>query len=177
MRTTWLVLCAIAALAALHALPRLNWIGLLAARGARAREAGRGLPQGAHRARLIWLTFRDAMTLDRPTCPMVDPDDLGRIRLPLIVNPTPGRIMDMATEKVSLTLDRDLVRQARARGGRRGLSAFVDSALRLQLQHERLRALLDEMDAEHGPIPEDVLEAVRREWPGKPRKHTSPPRG
>lgn len=83
----------------------------------------------------------------------------------------------MATEKVSLTLDRDLVRQARARGGRRGLSSFVDSALRLQLQHERLRALLEEMDAEHGPIAEDILEEVRREWPGKPRKHTPPRRG
>lgn len=70
----------------------------------------------------------------------------------------------MATEKVSLTLDEETLRQARKRVGRRGLSAYVDDAVRLRLQHDRLRALLAEMEAESGPIPRDVMEEARREW-------------
>ena len=78
----------------------------------------------------------------------------------------------MATEKVSLTLSSDVLKQARRRAGRRGLSSFVDGTLRVKLQHERLKGLLDEMDRTYGPVPEQVKEEVRREWQGagKPRK-------
>jgi Arc/MetJ family transcription regulator len=71
----------------------------------------------------------------------------------------------MAIAKVSLSLDEDLVAQARALAGARGLSALVNEALRVQLQHERIRRLLDEMDDEYGPVSEQVMEEVRREWP------------
>lgn len=73
----------------------------------------------------------------------------------------------MATEKVSLTLDREVLKEARRRIGRRGLSSYVDSALRLKLQQERLRGLLTELEAEHGPIPPRVIAEVRREWVAK----------
>ena len=66
---------------------------------------------------------------------------------------------------MSLSLDQELVDQARALAGARGLSALVNEALRVQLQHERIRRLLAEMDEEYGPVPEQVMEEVRREWP------------
>jgi hypothetical protein len=71
----------------------------------------------------------------------------------------------VAVAKVSLSLDQELVDQARALAGARGLSALVNEALRVQLQHERVRRLLAEMDEEYGPVPEQVMEEVRREWP------------
>jgi hypothetical protein len=71
----------------------------------------------------------------------------------------------MATEKVSLTLDRAVLKEARGRVGRRGLSSYVDEALRLKLQQDRLRTLLSELEAAHGPIPQRIRSEVRREWP------------
>jgi hypothetical protein len=60
--------------------------------------------------------------------------------------------------------------------GHRGLSALVNEALRIKLQHERLRAMLAEMDSEFGPIPAGELDRARAAWPertiarGKPRR-------
>jgi hypothetical protein len=75
----------------------------------------------------------------------------------------------MATEKVSLTLDRGVLKEARGRVGRRGLSSYVDAALRLKLQQDRLRALLSELESTHGPVSERMRSEVRREWPAEPR--------
>ncbi len=76
----------------------------------------------------------------------------------------------MAVEKVSLTLDGELLRQAREAAGRRGLSGFVNDALRIKLQHERLRRLLDEMDLEFGAIPQQELQRARKVWPAAKKK-------
>ncbi|MFA5890436.1 MAG: CopG family transcriptional regulator [Actinomycetota bacterium] len=75
----------------------------------------------------------------------------------------------MATEKVSLTLDREVLKEARARVGIRGLSSYVDAALRLTLQQDRLRGLLSELDATHGPVSNRTRSEVRREWPVEAR--------
>lgn len=72
----------------------------------------------------------------------------------------------MATEKVSLTLEEELVSQARATVGSRGLSRYVNRALRHQLQSDRLGELLDELEREHGPIDQAAMEEARRAWPG-----------
>jgi hypothetical protein len=59
------------------------------------------------------------------------------------------------------------------------LSALVNDALRIKLQHERLRRLLADMDAEFGPVPARELDRARKTWPdlpaeqrgkGKPRR-------
>jgi len=71
----------------------------------------------------------------------------------------------MSIAKVSLSLDDDLVVAARQRVGGRGLSGYVNEALRRRLQHDRLTELLTEMDAEAGPIDPAVLEEARRLWP------------
>lgn len=82
----------------------------------------------------------------------------------------------MATEKVSLTLDRAVLKEARGRVGRRGLSSYVDAALRLKLQQDRLRVLLSELDANHGPVAERIRSEVRREWPAAPDAPKRKPR-
>jgi hypothetical protein len=71
----------------------------------------------------------------------------------------------MATEKVSLTLDEELVGEAREATGGGGLSGYVNRALRNQLQHDRLTALLDELEVEAGPIDPNLMDEVRRAWP------------
>lgn len=76
----------------------------------------------------------------------------------------------MATEKVSLTLDGAVLKEARGRVGRRGLSSYVDAALRLKLQQDRLRTLLSELESVHGPVSERIRSEVRREWPARPRE-------
>lgn len=71
----------------------------------------------------------------------------------------------MATEKISLTLDETLVAAARELVGSRGLSGYVNQALKHQLQRDRLSTLLEELESEAGPIDARVMEEVRREWP------------
>jgi hypothetical protein len=72
----------------------------------------------------------------------------------------------MATEKVSASLDRKVLREARRLAGRRGLSAYLDAALREKLERDRRRRAileyLDELD-EADPLTEaDWAEVDRR---------------
>jgi Arc/MetJ family transcription regulator len=76
----------------------------------------------------------------------------------------------MATEKVSLTLEEDLLAEAREVVGSRKLSTYVNQALRHQLQHDRIARLLAEIEQEVGPIDPKVMEEVRRAWPGPGEK-------
>ena len=76
----------------------------------------------------------------------------------------------MSVEKVSLSLNSELVSKARQVAGRRGLSALVNDALRIRLQQERLRTLLAEMDAEFGHVPAPEIERARKTWPDPPAK-------
>ena len=71
----------------------------------------------------------------------------------------------MTTEKVSLTLDEDLVERARTAVGTRSLSGYVSEALRRQLQRDRLVAFLEAADRRVGPVAAEVMEEVRRSWP------------
>lgn len=70
----------------------------------------------------------------------------------------------VAMSKVSLSIEEDILSEARERAGRRELSSYVNEALRRQLQRDRLGGLLAEMDAEAGPIPDDVMEQARKPW-------------
>jgi Arc/MetJ family transcription regulator len=67
----------------------------------------------------------------------------------------------MAVSKVSLSIEEDVLAEARERAGRRELSAYVNEALQRQLQHDRLGELLAEMETESGPIPPELLEEAR----------------
>ena len=72
----------------------------------------------------------------------------------------------MAVSKVSLSIEEDVLAEARERAGRRELSAYVNEALQRQLQHDRLGELPAEMETESGPIPPELLEEARELWQG-----------
>jgi Arc/MetJ family transcription regulator len=72
----------------------------------------------------------------------------------------------MAVARVSLSLDEELLDEARSRVGRTELSAYVQQALARQLQHDRLGELLAEMDEEAGPIPADLVQEAHEFWLG-----------
>ena len=72
----------------------------------------------------------------------------------------------MAVSKVSLSIEEEVLGEARERAGRRELSSYVTDALRRQLQHDRLGELLVAMEAESGPVPEELMEEARQLWPG-----------
>jgi hypothetical protein len=69
------------------------------------------------------------------------------------------------TAKVSLSLEEELLAEAREAVGNRGLSGYVNGALRQRLQHDRLAGLLADLEQEHGPVEPRVLAEVRQEWP------------
>lgn len=71
----------------------------------------------------------------------------------------------MSTEKISVSLDEIMVADARGRVGGRGLSGYLNDALRRQLQRDRIQDLLAELDEENGPIPQHVMDEVRDLWP------------
>ena len=70
--------------------------------------------------------------------------------------------------KVTLTIDEEVLAEARKFAGPRQLSAYVTDALawRIEREHQRIRVreMLDEMDAEYGPVPEEMLEEARKLW-------------
>jgi hypothetical protein len=70
----------------------------------------------------------------------------------------------MAVSKVSLSIEEDVLEEARERAGRRELSSYVTDALRRQLQHDRIGELLAEMDTDSGPIPGELMEEARLLW-------------
>jgi len=79
----------------------------------------------------------------------------------------------VTTEKVSLSLAQHLVEAARAEAGRRGLSGYVNDALRRQLQRDRLIAFLADVEREVGPIDDSAMEEVRGEWPARRARRRS----
>ena len=66
----------------------------------------------------------------------------------------------MRHTKISITLEAETEAELRRVAGSRGVSAFVNDAVKQQLQALRLRHLLDEMEVESGPVPEAVRSEV-----------------
>lgn len=68
--------------------------------------------------------------------------------------------MNSAKRKVSVSLDEDLVEELERE--EQGLSAQVNQALRSELERRRrnrlLVVLLDQLDAEHGPVDESLVQ-------------------
>ncbi len=69
----------------------------------------------------------------------------------------------MATRTVEL--DEELLSRAEevAAGDLRG---FIESAVRRQLGDEAFSRLLDELDAEAGPLPDEIVAEAERFWHG-----------
>jgi hypothetical protein len=71
----------------------------------------------------------------------------------------------MSTEKVSLSIDANLLAEARRRVGDGRLSAYVSKGLRRQNLADRQEELLRDWEAEFGPIPEVTIEEMATLWP------------
>lgn len=70
----------------------------------------------------------------------------------------------MRTEKISLSLPRDLLTEARRLVPDGNLSAYVADGLRRRILADRQARYLAELDQEFGPLTEEEIEAARREW-------------
>jgi len=67
-------------------------------------------------------------------------------------------------QKVSVSMPEDLATAIREHTGPGGFSRFVAEAAEKRLKNEQLIELLDELEAESGPIPDEIREQARREW-------------
>jgi metal-responsive CopG/Arc/MetJ family transcriptional regulator len=65
-----------------------------------------------------------------------------------------------AKEKVSLSLDRDLVAEVRRRVGKRELSSFLNEALERRLQTDAITQYLTDIEKENGSVSSRVAAAV-----------------
>jgi post-segregation antitoxin (ccd killing protein) len=68
----------------------------------------------------------------------------------------PGRIRNVSTTKLSVTVEEDLAEELRDRAGTRGVSAFVNQAVRHELEREQLAELLADLEEDLGP-PDEVM--------------------
>ena len=72
----------------------------------------------------------------------------------------------MGTTKVSTTLDAELVAEAKAQVGERGLSRFLNEALAVRLQRTRLERLEAELVEELGPVSAEIRSEIDSlDWP------------
>lgn len=70
----------------------------------------------------------------------------------------------MAVVKKSVAFEESVAREAIEIAGEGNFSAFVNELVAARLQQIRIRKLLDEMDAEFGPVPEEIRREVTAQW-------------
>ena len=68
-------------------------------------------------------------------------------------------------QKVSVSMPEDLATAIRERTGPGGFSRYVTEAVERRFRHDRLGDLLNELDAEFGPVSPEILEWAQRQWP------------
>jgi hypothetical protein len=71
----------------------------------------------------------------------------------------------MAVTKWSVSVEQGLARRVESRVGDRGLSGFVARAVEHELERDLLDEYLDELDAEFGPVPVELVEHFDEQWP------------
>ncbi|MCC3774140.1 CopG family transcriptional regulator [Streptomyces sp. UNOB3_S3] len=69
--------------------------------------------------------------------------------------------MSEPTGKYSITMPRDIAEAARTRSGPSGLSAYVTAAVARQIERDNLNELITVAEADHGPITDDEVQALR----------------
>lgn len=76
----------------------------------------------------------------------------------------------MAKTKVSLTLDAEAIEALAELTGSSSLSAAVTDAVAEKLERIRKRLVIEqvvrEWEAEHGPIPDEMVERAEKVWRG-----------
>jgi len=71
----------------------------------------------------------------------------------------------MPVSKWSVSVEQGLAARVEAHVGERGLSGFVARAVEHELERDLLGELLEELDAEFGPVPPELVEQVDEQWP------------
>jgi Arc/MetJ-type ribon-helix-helix transcriptional regulator len=67
--------------------------------------------------------------------------------------------------KVSVSLPEGLTAAVQRRVGKGEFSHYVTQAVARQLELDLLAELVEILEAEHGPVPEEFLAEARAEWP------------
>lgn len=71
--------------------------------------------------------------------------------------------MSEPTGKYSITMPRDIAEAAKARSGPSGLSAYVAAAVARQIERDNLNELITVAEAEHGPVTDEEVQALRNQ--------------
>jgi hypothetical protein len=71
----------------------------------------------------------------------------------------------MAVRKWSVSVEEDLAARVEDHVSDRGLSAFVARAVEHELERDALGGYLDELDAEFGGVPDQLVEEYDGLWP------------
>src|SRR5215470_1467732 len=72
--------------------------------------------------------------------------------------------------KVSVSMPEELAAAGRTRTGAGGFSRYVADAVEEQVRADLLDDLSADLEAEFGPIPDEIREQTRRTWPNYPRE-------
>lgn len=76
-----------------------------------------------------------------------------------------ARLHGGRVRKVSVSMPEALAEAVRARTGAGGFSRYVTEAVDREIRHDLLGDLIEELEAAHGPVPQELLDEAAREWP------------
>jgi hypothetical protein len=76
----------------------------------------------------------------------------------MATNPVPG---EGPVRPVSVSLHEGTIAALKQRTGKRGMSAYVESLIQRQLERDRLRELIEDAEAHHGPVDPTAVDAKR----------------
>jgi hypothetical protein len=76
-----------------------------------------------------------------------------------------GKMQQGKVQKVSVSMPAELADLVRARTGAGGFSRYVTEAVQEQLRLDLLADLSAELEAEYGPVDNDLVKQAMREWP------------
>lgn len=62
---------------------------------------------------------------------------------------------------MSVSLHEGTIAALKERTGKRGMSAYVEALIQRQLERDKLRELIEEAEAEHGPVDHVAVESKR----------------
>jgi hypothetical protein len=65
------------------------------------------------------------------------------------------------TRPLSVSLHEGTIAALRERIGKRGVSAYVEALIQRQFERDRLRELIEDAEAQHGPVDPAAVEAKR----------------
>ncbi|MFD6285008.1 CopG family transcriptional regulator [Streptomyces sp. NPDC060205] len=80
--------------------------------------------------------------------------------------------MSESTGKYSITMPRDIAEAAKARSGPSGLSAYVAAAVARQIERDNLNEIIQVAEAEHGPVTDGEIQALRDQLQQARRQQT-----